>query len=35
MDKIEYNDLIINAGLRLEYFDADDQELVDPAKSWY
>lgn len=31
MDKIEYNDLIINAGLRLEYFDADDQELVDPA----
>ena len=31
MDKIEYNDLIINAGLRLEYYDADDKELKDPA----
>lgn len=31
MDKIEYNDLIINAGLRFDYFDTDDRELVDPA----
>lgn len=30
-DKIEYNDLIINAGLRLDYFDADDKALKDPA----
>ena len=31
MDKIEYKDLIINAGLRFDYFDTDDRELVDPA----
>lgn len=31
MDKIEYNDLIINAGLRFDYFDTDDRELTDPA----
>lgn len=31
MDKIEYNDLVINAGFRLEYFDGDDKELKDPA----
>lgn len=30
-DKIEFNDLIINAGLRLDYFDSDDQTLRDPA----
>ncbi|MBN2279273.1 MAG: TonB-dependent receptor [Candidatus Marinimicrobia bacterium] len=29
-DKIEYNDLIVNAGLRLDYFDADDKDLKDP-----
>lgn len=28
-DKIEYKDLIINAGLRLDYFDADDYTLPD------
>jgi len=28
-DKIEYKDLIINAGLRLDYFDADDYTLED------
>jgi len=31
MDKIEYNDLIVNAGLRIDYFDSDDKELSDPA----
>ncbi|MCF7832531.1 MAG: TonB-dependent receptor [Candidatus Marinimicrobia bacterium] len=31
MDKIEYKDLIINAGLRFDYYDTDDRELVDPA----
>ena len=30
MDKIEYKDLIINLGLRFDYFDTDDRELVDP-----
>lgn len=29
-DKIEYNDLIINAGLRMDYFDTKDRELIDP-----
>ncbi len=31
MDKIEYNDLIINAGVRLDYFDSDDWTLSNPA----
>lgn len=31
MDKIEYDDLIINAGLRFDYFDTDDRELRNPA----
>ncbi|MGD9486459.1 MAG: TonB-dependent receptor [Calditrichaceae bacterium] len=30
-DKIEFKDLIINAGLRFDYFDTDDRELKDPA----
>ena len=30
-DKIEYNDLIINAGLRIDYFDADSWRFKDPA----
>jgi len=30
-DKIEFNDLIINAGLRLDYFDTDDKQLRDPT----
>lgn len=29
-DKIEWNDLVINAGLRLDYFDSDDKTLRDP-----
>ena len=29
-DKIEYKDLIINAGLRFEYFDTKDRKLRDP-----
>jgi outer membrane receptor protein involved in Fe transport len=29
-DKIEYNDLVINAGLRYDYYDMKDQELKDP-----
>jgi outer membrane receptor protein involved in Fe transport len=29
-DKIEYKDLIINAGLRLDYFDTDDYDLIHP-----
>ena len=28
-DKIEYNDLIINAGLRLDYFDTKSRSLID------
>jgi len=31
MDKIEYKDLIINAGVRLDYFNSDDRELKNPA----
>ncbi len=30
-DKIEYDDLIINAGLRLDYYNSDDRTLRDPA----
>ncbi len=30
-DKIEYNDVIINAGLRLDIFDTDDVRLKDPT----
>lgn len=30
-DKIEYNDLIINAGLRYDYYDMKDRELRDPS----
>jgi len=30
-DKIEYNDLIINAGLRFDYYDMKDRELKDPS----
>ncbi len=30
-DKLEFKDLIINAGLRLDYFDSDDYELENPA----
>ena len=30
-DKIEYEDLIINAGLRFDYFDSQDRKLRDPA----
>ncbi len=30
-DKIEFNDLIINAGLRFDYFDTDDKTLKNPA----
>ncbi len=30
-DKIEYRDLIINAGVRLDYFDTDDKTLINPA----
>jgi len=29
-DKIEYNDLIINAGLRFDYFDPDSRKLKNP-----
>ncbi|PIS29432.1 MAG: hypothetical protein COT43_03855 [Candidatus Marinimicrobia bacterium CG08_land_8_20_14_0_20_45_22] len=31
MDKIEYNDLIINLGVRMDYFDLDDKTLKNPA----
>jgi hypothetical protein len=31
MDKIEWNDLIVNAGLRLDYYNTDDRELINPA----
>ena len=30
-DKIEFKDLVINAGLRFDYFDTDDSELRDPT----
>lgn len=30
-DKIEYNDLIINAGLRYDYFDSKGRELINPT----
>ena len=30
-DKVEYNDLIINAGLRIDYFNADSWRFKDPA----
>jgi hypothetical protein len=30
-DKIEFKDLIINLGLRYDYFDSDDKELRDPS----
>ena len=30
-DKIEYNDLIINAGLRFDYINTDNYTLVDPT----
>ena len=29
-DKVEYRDLVINAGLRLDYFDSDGRVLVNP-----
>ncbi len=29
-DKIEYKDLVINAGLRFDYYDIDNKEMVDP-----
>jgi outer membrane receptor protein involved in Fe transport len=32
-DKIEFNDLIINAGVRFDYFDTKDQKLKDPANA--
>lgn len=31
-DKIEYNDLIINVGLRFDYFDVDNQQLINPER---
>jgi hypothetical protein len=31
-DKIEYKDLIINAGLRFDYFDIDNYQLYDPTR---
>ena len=31
-DKVEYNDLIINAGLRIDYFDADSWRFKNPAE---
>jgi hypothetical protein len=30
-DKLEFKDLIINAGLRFDYFDTDDNTLANPA----
>jgi len=30
-DKIEYEDLIINAGLRFDYIDTDNMQLIDPT----
>jgi outer membrane receptor protein involved in Fe transport len=32
-DKIEYNDLIINAGLRYDYYDMKDQKLKNPENA--
>ncbi len=34
-DKIEYKDLIINAGLRYDYFDSEGQRLKDPQNITY
>ncbi|MBI5474392.1 MAG: TonB-dependent receptor [Ignavibacteriae bacterium] len=31
-DKIEYNDLVINAGLRFDYINSDNKALVDPSR---
>ena len=31
-DRMKYQNLIINAGLRLDYFDMDDQKFKDPNK---
>ncbi|MGK9368103.1 TonB-dependent receptor [Melioribacter sp. Ez-97] len=31
-DRIEYEDLVINAGVRFDYIDIDNLKLVDPAK---
>jgi hypothetical protein len=31
IDKIEYNDIILNIGLRFDYFDSDDYEFEDPT----
>jgi outer membrane receptor protein involved in Fe transport len=30
-DRIDFNDIIINAGLRFDYFDLDNKMLIDPA----
>ncbi|GAB4369118.1 MAG: hypothetical protein Kow0042_10660 [Calditrichia bacterium] len=30
-DKIEYNDLIVNLGVRFDYFDTDDRKLKNPG----
>lgn len=30
-DRIDFNDIIINAGLRFDYFDVDNYQLMDPA----
>ncbi len=30
-DKIEWNDLIVNVGLRFDYIDIDNQKMVDPT----
>jgi outer membrane receptor protein involved in Fe transport len=32
-DKIEFNDLIINAGVRFDYYDTKDQRLKDPTNA--
>ncbi len=34
-DKIEYKNLIINAGLRYDYFDNNDFEFIDPTNPLY
>ena len=31
-DKIEWNDLIVNIGLRYDYIDIDNQEMIDPTR---
>ncbi len=31
-DKIEYNDLVINAGLRFDYINTDNKALIDPSR---